>query len=369
MASTYYAEGLPYSIVRQLSSEYFTGDGDEPPERPSATPRSTAWLWNAKLLLERRSSTVLTARGAAGSSPWRRCSVSSSWRWAWPPRAASATSGRCGADARWSAAFLAATHDIAVDGFYLEALDKRGQTELSGLRVAAYRAAMLTGNGLLVMAGAPSAGHGRTLVADLLPGGRVAMMLAMAGVPRADAPPRGPRWWSPLERAPLAPPPEETPGREALLPGRFPVLLPAAADRWARWRSSCSTTRATRTMFGHVGALPQEPGPRHRVCAGRVGTLGTLASISGSMLGSAAIARWGLRRLMTPIALGQSMAILAYVALAVRAPRGVRRGRGGHRVRAASRPGVGGSDLRGVRDVALPRRITRQRRPSPSPRR
>ena len=40
-------------------------------------------------------------------------------------------------------AFLSATHDIAIDGYYLEALDKEGQAKYVGIRVMAYRIAML----------------------------------------------------------------------------------------------------------------------------------------------------------------------------------------------------------------------------------
>jgi PAT family beta-lactamase induction signal transducer AmpG len=45
-----------------------------------------------------------------------------------------------------------------------------------------------------------------------------------------------------------------------------------------------------------------------------------IASISGSIAGGAAIARYGLRRTLGPIAIGQSLAILAYVALAAARP-------------------------------------------------
>ncbi len=50
-------------------------------------------------------------------------------------------------------AIVAATHDIAVDGFYLEGLDKTEQSRYVGYRAAAYRLAMLAVNGpLLVLA-------------------------------------------------------------------------------------------------------------------------------------------------------------------------------------------------------------------------
>jgi MFS transporter, PAT family, beta-lactamase induction signal transducer AmpG len=50
-------------------------------------------------------------------------------------------------------ALLSATHDIAIDGFYLEGLDERGQSEFVGYRAMAYRLAtmLLAGPGLVLI--------------------------------------------------------------------------------------------------------------------------------------------------------------------------------------------------------------------------
>lgn len=51
-------------------------------------------------------------------------------------------------------AFLASTHDIAIDGFYLEALDDKGQSRHVGLRAFAYKIASLIVRGpLLILIG------------------------------------------------------------------------------------------------------------------------------------------------------------------------------------------------------------------------
>lgn len=50
-------------------------------------------------------------------------------------------------------AFFAATNDIAIDGFYLVALDAAGQAKYVGYRVMAYRIAMMTGTGLIATIG------------------------------------------------------------------------------------------------------------------------------------------------------------------------------------------------------------------------
>ena len=51
----------------------------------------------------------------------------------------------------WLLAFASATHDIAADGFYLLALDEGDQSLYVGWRSTFYRAAMITGQGLLVV--------------------------------------------------------------------------------------------------------------------------------------------------------------------------------------------------------------------------
>ncbi len=50
--------------------------------------------------------------------------------------------------------FIAATHDMAIDGYYMEALDEKGQAKFVGYRVMAYRIAMMTGTGIIVTIGA-----------------------------------------------------------------------------------------------------------------------------------------------------------------------------------------------------------------------
>ncbi len=48
-------------------------------------------------------------------------------------------------------AFLSASQDIAIDGFYLEALDEKEQAAYAGLRIAAYRVSMILGTSIPLM--------------------------------------------------------------------------------------------------------------------------------------------------------------------------------------------------------------------------
>jgi PAT family beta-lactamase induction signal transducer AmpG len=50
-------------------------------------------------------------------------------------------------------AFMAATHDIAIDGYYMEALDKDGQAKYVGYRVMAFRVAWMVATGGIVAIG------------------------------------------------------------------------------------------------------------------------------------------------------------------------------------------------------------------------
>lgn len=51
----------------------------------------------------------------------------------------------------WLLAFSSATHDIAADGFYMLALDKKKQAYFVGIRNTFYRLAVIMGQGILVM--------------------------------------------------------------------------------------------------------------------------------------------------------------------------------------------------------------------------
>lgn len=52
------------------------------------------------------------------------------------------------------AALLSATQDISIDGYYMEALNEKAQARFVGYRVMTYRIAMMTGTGIIVTIGA-----------------------------------------------------------------------------------------------------------------------------------------------------------------------------------------------------------------------
>jgi PAT family beta-lactamase induction signal transducer AmpG len=286
--SSYFAEGLPYSIVHQvITTELLTSLG------ASLTAIGLTSLyhlpWNFKLLwapwVERRGTTrawivateaLLAALVLVAAFPAQRGDLI-------------AVAGLTGA-----IAIVAATQDIAVDGFYLRALDAKGQATYSGARVAAYRVAMLLGKGGLVwLAGVTS-----WLVSLAAAGMWLAALAAFhqAALPRVErAPAPGARRASFIAalRSFLA-----RPG--AGLAIAF-ILVFRAGDA---------------LLFAMSSPLLKDLGLDTAARGFWSGTVGTFASIGGSILGGIVIGRFGLARALFPIALVQGLAILLYVWLA-----------------------------------------------------
>jgi PAT family beta-lactamase induction signal transducer AmpG len=157
VSTTYFAEGFPYSIVHSLSEAIFVARGASlevlgvtslfhlpwnlkfawgPWLDRYGTKR--AWLLGTEILI----SLVLLA-AAAFAAP------------GFPLGALTAVFV--------VVAFIAATHDIAIDAYYLEALDDDGQSNFVGYRAAGYRVAMLAVGGGLVGIG-PSLGWSTVVV-------------------------------------------------------------------------------------------------------------------------------------------------------------------------------------------------------------
>jgi PAT family beta-lactamase induction signal transducer AmpG len=197
-------------------------------------------------------------------------------------------------------AVLHATHDIACDGFYIQALDRKDQALYAGVRVAAFRIAMILGSSLLVK-------YVATVSWFLAFGAAAAAMLATALInvfvmPRPPTPTevpkvasKGPAFWT-AYRTFLQQP-------QAVLVLSF-MFLYRLGDIM---------------MFAMSKPLLRDIG----VDLGHRGTLngwGTFVFIVGGLAGGAVIARLGLRRTLVPMLYLQNLAIPLYVLLAVVKP-------------------------------------------------
>lgn len=146
--STYFAEGFPFSVIRSVSTVFFRDRGVSLEAVGLTTFFGLPWIlkffWGPlvdefatkKRWLLAMQATLAVLIGAAAF---------------FVPLPAAP---RLVAVLFFIAAFVAATHDIAIDGYYLAALDKSQQTKFLGYRVMAYRVAMLTGTGVIVTVGA-----------------------------------------------------------------------------------------------------------------------------------------------------------------------------------------------------------------------
>ena len=142
--TTYFAEGFPYSIIRAVSSVFFR-DMRVSLESIGLTslyglPWILKFFWGPqvdefgskrKWLLSVQGLIALLFLVTAFAVPLPG-------------------STRIIAILFFIGAFIAATHDIAIDGYYLAALDKQGQAKFVGYRITAYRMALMTGSMVII---------------------------------------------------------------------------------------------------------------------------------------------------------------------------------------------------------------------------
>lgn len=141
VASLYFAEGFPYSLVRLMSTAYFKDHGASLQAVGLTSLLGIPWvlkfLW-APLVdafaTKRRWLLTVEAAVVAGAVLIGLASITP-----WPLPLGAVMFGLL--------AVIAATHDIAIDGYYLEALDRTDQARFVGFQSAAYRVAMITGGG------------------------------------------------------------------------------------------------------------------------------------------------------------------------------------------------------------------------------
>lgn len=312
VASTYFAEGLPFSIVHQVSAQLFTALGASLGAIGLTSLYGLAWnlkfSWSP--LVDRLGT---PRRWVIGTELALAVAVGAI---AWP-----AAEGNLAIVARLLAvvALLSATHDIAVDGFYLRALGARDQAALSGLRVAAYRLALLVGNGVLVaLAGRTSWLFCFLAAAVLLLGLAAAHALALPGAaaPRSEpgtagaSPARGSVEARGGER-------DERPRK------RFAAQFSSAFTTFLRQPKIMAVLgfillfrAGDALLFAMSTPLLRDIGLDTAARGLLSGVAGTAVGIAGSIAGGALIARRGLARTLTPIALVQSLAIPLYAWLA-----------------------------------------------------
>ncbi len=144
VVSTYFAEGFPYALVRLVATPFFRDAGAS--LQAVGLTSLYGLPWNLKFLW---------APAVDTSATKRRWLVTAEAILAGLALAQAVISGLADPLGPASIAFLlmaivAATNDIAIDGYYLEALDREEQARWVGFQSMAYRIALIAGGGGLI---------------------------------------------------------------------------------------------------------------------------------------------------------------------------------------------------------------------------
>ena len=362
--STYFAEGFPYALVRLLSTVYFKDAGAS--LQAIGLTSLYGLPWTVKFLWAPLVDTFATKR---------RWLVSAELVLTVLVAGLALTAGLGAALPVAAVLFLvmavaSATHDIAIDGYYLEGLDREGQARYVGFQAMSYRVAMIAaGGGIVAFSGLTSWPAAFVLAAVVLGG-----LFALHGLllPRIEPPGRPARE---IVRYLLAP--KALLAVAAAAAAGFAVrallALPAAATvRHVAQRVSAPSWVVIALLAVLAVAALRAPALKRRLFASRstyamafvdyldqpriglilafivlyrtgeafllnmaypflrdigvtraayglaYGTFGVGASIAGGLLGGALIARWGLRRCIWPFVLSQNILNLLYMFMAWR---------------------------------------------------
>lgn len=297
-ASTYVGEGLPWSFMHQMATEFLTAV-----RAPLVQVGFTSLLHlgtTFKFVWSPAVDLLGTKRGWMLATQTIMAAVMmliALW----------AQAGHLGWF--WSLlallAILSATHDIACDGFYMAALDRKDQALYSGVRVAAFRSAMVLGSsGLVYLAGRRGwlYGFGAAGICMLLVAGANALL-----VPR------------PVSDRSL--PPSGTSAEGSRLARFFETYRSFLAQPNAVLVLSFMFLFRVGDimMFAMSKPLLRDIGV-DTATRGLLNGLGTAVTIAAAMAGGAIISRRGLERTLVPLIFIQNMAIPLYMLLSVLKP-------------------------------------------------
>jgi PAT family beta-lactamase induction signal transducer AmpG len=283
VAALYFAEGLPFGIVKDLLPVYFRVHGVSLKEIGALTLLSTPWsakvFWSPLVdqLGERRHwmagaltvmAAALLATGTLPPSPVGFALVA----------------------ALFAFTIAAATQDVAIDAYTIELLEPGEEGVANGVRVSAYRAALIVGSGVLV-AMASRAGW----LAVFATGAALLVGLALA-TPRLPHVPR--RRTSPAEWARSFGAWITRPQAPALFAFVFLYKLgdtamgPMVRPFWVDRGLTLDEIAAVSTFIG-IGA-----------------------SVAGALVGGVLTSRWGIFHGLWILGLAQALSNLAYAAVA-----------------------------------------------------
>jgi PAT family beta-lactamase induction signal transducer AmpG len=292
VSTTNFGEGLPWSVLHQMGTELITDRGGTPTQIASTSLFHLAvtfkFLWSpvVDLFARMRSWVIVLQLLLAGGM------VAIAGATTWP-----------GFSLFWVVAsffaVLHATHDVACDGFYIEALDPKEHALFAGVRAAGFRVAMILGSSVLVTFVAPRSWVLAFVVAGAFMGATALVNAAIMPRPVrpavAPAGARGPAFWLAY--------------RSFLEQPQAPLVL---AFMFFYRLGDIMMFAMSKPLLRDIGV-----NLAHR---GVLNGFGTGAFIVGSLVGGAIIARVDLQRALVPLLYLQNLAIPLYIAMAVWKP-------------------------------------------------
>jgi len=180
----------------------------------------------------------------------------------------------------------AATQDIAIDAYTIELLDRGEEGIANGVRVSAYRAAIIAGGGALVALAAWVGWHGTYL---LTAGALVVLAAVVSRLPALPLRPQAPAEWTRALAAWVS-----RPGAPAVA---VFIMLYKLADT--------SIGPMVKPFWLARGLTVEE-------IALVSTTMGVAASVLGALAGGALTSRWGIVRALVVLGLAQTSASLGY---------------------------------------------------------
>jgi PAT family beta-lactamase induction signal transducer AmpG len=309
--TTYFAEGLPWSILHQIAAEFFTAIG-LPARQVGYTSAlhltsTLKFAWSPLVdLFGTLRQWMIATQAAMGVAVGLAAVLAE--RLVLDPSV--------GTGSIWMIlvliGVLSATHDIACDGYYMDALDKDDQARYSGVRVAAFRAAMLVGSSGLVYLG------GR--LSWLLAFGAAAALLGGLALFHRLILPRGGD--EPPDRGAASPTDEAAEGassddKESAVGHVLDAYLSFLTQRRALFVIAFIITfkLGDALMFSMSKVLFRDLGVTTEI-RGVLNGFGTVASIGGAMLAGAWMGRASLTKALPPIALAMAASEPLYLVLA-----------------------------------------------------
>lgn len=316
--TTYFAEGLPFMIARILSSLYFTQAGVR--ELYLGYINYLGLPWNLKFLW------APLIDGWGSKRGWQVATQALLGALvlliAWLSYGAAQSADPSGY-LSWIAlvfvvmAFVAATNDIAIDGYYLEAIPSRAeQALLSGYRVLAYRLAMVFARSGLVglVAWCAARGWGASPYMAWVPA------FCVAGVVLLGCSLFHAVWLPKL-------PPERALSEDRAARGAYRVFVDGFRSYLAQPRVGLVLAfiilykLGDEVLFSMVTPfLTRELKITTEQYAWIAGIVGAGGTILGAMLGGWWINRVGLRRALWPLSILMNVNIWLYVWLSVAKP-------------------------------------------------